>query len=284
MLATLLLNEMEWLPKLYQQHKDWPGLVKWVFVESADRLYAKANPGMVSDKGLSVDGTSDYLFSEVVRQDPTVYKYIPHGFSSDKDPAQGKCESRQRYLDISNRIEPDFIVILDADEFYTFEDQYLISKMLGEMGDTDAFIFNMRHIWRPDYIKNNPLMELEVAGGFWGMSHVRAWRWRQGIRYAKNHNWVEDSSGQPLNKRCKFLGSGREDPMVIHVGYACSLTTRAAKHSYLEERGEGRKGVDDGRKWYIESRRAWETWRLGAPLPRGATVVPFTGRIPECFR
>ena len=43
-LATLLLNEMEWLPKLYEQHKDWPGLCGWVFVEAADRVYANVNP------------------------------------------------------------------------------------------------------------------------------------------------------------------------------------------------------------------------------------------------
>ena len=36
-LATLALNEMEWLPLLWEQHRAWPGMVRWVFVEAADR-------------------------------------------------------------------------------------------------------------------------------------------------------------------------------------------------------------------------------------------------------
>ena len=32
MLATMCLNEMQWLPFLFKQHKDWPGLVSWTFV------------------------------------------------------------------------------------------------------------------------------------------------------------------------------------------------------------------------------------------------------------
>src|SRR4051794_7463634 len=35
LLATLCINEMEWLPRLYEQHKDWPGMAGWVFVEAA---------------------------------------------------------------------------------------------------------------------------------------------------------------------------------------------------------------------------------------------------------
>ena len=60
-LSTLCLNEMEWLDKLYAQHKDWVGLEKWIFVESADRVYAETNPDMVSSSGLSVDGTTEFL-------------------------------------------------------------------------------------------------------------------------------------------------------------------------------------------------------------------------------
>ena len=60
-LCTLCLNEMEWLARLYEQHRNWPGLLKWVFVEAADVVYAKTNPDMVTSFGLSVDGTSDYL-------------------------------------------------------------------------------------------------------------------------------------------------------------------------------------------------------------------------------
>ncbi len=60
-LVTLALNEMEWIPRLWQQHKDWPELAAWVFVEAADREYARANPGMTTPEGFSIDGTMSFL-------------------------------------------------------------------------------------------------------------------------------------------------------------------------------------------------------------------------------
>lgn len=105
MLATLCLNELQWLPYLYEQHKEWPDLVNWTFVESADVSYAKVNPSRVSKDGLSVDGTSEYLHS-LAKLDKRV-TYIPHGFCSSPDKAQAKCQARNRYLRISDEVKPD---------------------------------------------------------------------------------------------------------------------------------------------------------------------------------
>ncbi len=86
-LNTLCLNEMEWLPRLYEQHRDWHGMGHWVFVEAADRAYAEANPDMVSKDGLSIDGTSEWLADLAKRDDRVIY--IPHGFTGHENPAQG---------------------------------------------------------------------------------------------------------------------------------------------------------------------------------------------------
>ena len=84
-LCTLVLNEMEWLSKLYEQHKNWPAVEKWIFVESADRVYAETNPDMVSTKGLSTDGTTEFL-DELARSDSRV-THIKYGFCSAIDRA-----------------------------------------------------------------------------------------------------------------------------------------------------------------------------------------------------
>ncbi len=57
-LCTLILNEMEWLPRFWVQHQRWPGLVRHIFVEAADAVYATANPDMVSADGLSIDAAA----------------------------------------------------------------------------------------------------------------------------------------------------------------------------------------------------------------------------------
>ena len=89
-LGSLVLNEMEWLPRLYQQHKDGRGadLVRWVFVEAADRVYADTTPEAVTHSGLSVDGTTEFL-EQLVRKDPRII-HVKHGFCDHDDPSMGK--------------------------------------------------------------------------------------------------------------------------------------------------------------------------------------------------
>src|ERR1700674_5471113 len=106
-LCSLCLNEEEWIEKNYLQHKDWPGMVKWVFVHGADVMYGEANPDMVTSDGLSVDNTKS-LLDELAKNDSRV-KVIHHGWMRNKDPAQGKCEGRSRYLEAANNeVHPEF--------------------------------------------------------------------------------------------------------------------------------------------------------------------------------
>lgn len=276
MLCTLCLNEMEWLPRLYRQHKDWPGVVSWVFVEAADVAYARANPSMVSTLGLSVDGTSDFL-RNLSRDDPHV-TYIPHGLTAASDPAQSKVQARQRYLSIAEQVEPDAFIILDADEFYTEESQRCIPRWLRD--DFDSVSLKFRHPWRPPALADGPLFQYEVVGGFWDMAHCHVFRWKKGLRYGANHNTPEGLGGILLNARMfsayRMVGA----PECVHMAFASSRSSREAKHAYYRERGEGRT---DKRGWYVASRRAWEMWTPGATLPRGARVIPWSGAVPEVF-
>lgn len=277
-LCTLVLNEMEWLPKLYEQHKNWPGLSQWIFVESADRVYAETNPSMVSNEGLSVDGTTEFLESLCKSDDRIVH--VKHGISLHPDPAQGKCASRSRYLECMERVRPNFFIVLDADEFYTEGSQKRVLDQMVSVPRANAFIHNHRDIWRPASLINEPLFKYEVAGGFWDIPYCRGWRWFPGLRYGFNHN-TPDLNGKGLDRRLYRFDKIEGSPEYIHMGFACDPVIRASKNRYYEARGES---VDPKRKWYTDSRRAFESWKPGDKLPRGARVTFYDGDVPECFK
>ena len=289
-LCTLVLNESQWLDKLYKQHKNWKGLIKWVFVESADRVYAQTNPKLVTKDGLSTDDTTAFLEDLAKRDDRVVH--IKHGFCSSPDKAQGKCEARNQYLSQMESVEPDYFIVVDADEFYTNEAQERINELLEKtsreamlrVGDTIwSICLKHREIWRPPFFANKPEVprfSYEVVGGFWSIPYCRIWKWFPGLTY-HNHNTPSLNAGASLDRYMKRLDHDADSPYLVHMGFASRLETRAAKNRYYEERGEK---VDRRRAWYCDSRRAFETWTPETVLPRGAKVISYTGPIPECFQ
>jgi len=280
LLGTLVLNEMEWLPKLYEQHKDWPELVTWVFVESADIAYARANPEMTTRDGLSVDGTTEFL-QELAKKDDRII-HLPYGFSSHRDAAQGKCAARNQYLIIANQVKPDFVYVLDADEFYVKSHQQAINQIVTHSAykDCTSFTFKQTSIWHPPSIADEYLFKYEVIGGFWAIPHCHMWRYVPGMKYAKNHNHPCDIHDKPLTENMAQCHKKFASYSFIHMACAASLKSRHAKHKYYIERGEG---VTDSRGWYVDSRAAFETWKHGDALPGGAQVIYYRGLVPEVF-
>lgn len=282
-LCTLVLNEMEHLPRLYAQHRDWPGLAAWVFVESADRTYVEANRrrGQVvaTGEGLSVDGTSEWLRD--LRDDRVVY--VRYGFcGGETNAANGKCEARQRYLDVAESFAPDYLIILDADEFYTHAHQAESLRLMDANPTHTAYCFRYRHPWRPPGFAGEPLFKREVVGGFWSIQHCHAWRWERGLRYESFHMTPQRPDGTMLSGRMvrfsQLPGSG--DPQCIHMAFSSDLESRQRKHWYYVARGES---AEPRRAYYVQSRAAWEKWEPGKVLPRGAKVVDYDGPVPEVF-
>lgn len=281
-LCTLVLNEMQWLPKLYKQHKGWKGLVEWVFVESADKVYAQTNPKLVSSEGLSVDGTTEWL-EELAKTDERIV-HVKHGICSATDRTQGKCEARNQYLIEMESVEPDYFIVVDADEFYPHVMQTKINEILEKPGRDRMWgaCFKHREIWHPPFYQKLdylPLCTYEVVGGFWSIPYCRVWKWFPGLNY-RNHNTPSLNAGASLDRYMKRFDLEPEAPYFVHTGFASKLETRAAKNRYYEERGEK---VDRQRFWYCESRKAFETWTPETVLPKHAKVIPYTGLIPECF-
>ncbi|MFA5056479.1 MAG: glycosyltransferase family 2 protein [Opitutaceae bacterium] len=280
LLATLCLNEMEHLPRLYAQHYDWPWLDRWVFVESADSMYAKANLSLVTDAGLSTDGTSQYLQNLAANDHRVVY--VPYGLSKHTDPAQGKVASRQEYMKVAELTRPDFIAVLDADEYYTHHHQKLFAETMKAANERyRGFLLKQRHIWRPTSILHEPLFRREVVGGYWAIPHCRGWRWSHGLHYANNHNTPADIAGRSLDKAIQRYDNYDQAPQCVHLGFASSQLMRSAKHRYYVARGEG---VRDQRQRYVNCRAAFETWQPGDELPWRASVVDYHGPIPEIFQ
>lgn len=278
LLATLVLNEMQWLEKLWNQHRDWPELQAWCFVEAADTEYARANPGMVSEYGFSTDGTSEFL-RDLAASDQRVI-YIPHGFCSNRDQAAGKAEARQRYLDEASRLKPEFVIATDADEFYTKDDQWRVLQWMRERPDFLAFTLPRREIWRPPAIARQPLFQYEVVGGFWAMACCHWWRWEPGMHHSDCHVSPNRADGQRMNWWMHRADENPQAPQMIHMGFAASEKTRLAKNRYYAVRGED---TDPNRRWHVQSRDAWARWKPGGRLPRRARVIPYRGPVPECF-
>lgn len=319
MLATIALNEMEWLPKLVEQHRNWPGLVGWVFVEGADPVYKATNPDLV-DGWRSTDGTSEFLGELAVDEGIFWYDGIGGWGRQTFPPDQSKCHLRNYYLRRADELKPDIIVQLDADEFYTRHDQERINNICasriyygseGASTQWDSWMFRQRHIWRPSYritieepplsrfitadspiqptIKEHPpLFSQEVVGGYWQVPHTRIWRYVPGMRHVRNHNWPEVNGRYLTEKmlRCDLMEDQSTMPQCVHMGYASSSRSRNAKHDYYKARGEGSEGGRMGRKrsMYVECRDAYERWKPGDELPHGASVIGYNGVIPEVFR
>lgn len=302
-LCTLILNELEWLPRLYEQHRHWKGLVRWIFVESADRTYAECNPDMVTTGGLSTDGTTEYLESLSSVDECVIH--IKHGFCGDglaKD--QGKCEARNRYLEVCEDIKPDYVVIVDADEMYTYASQSLILNYLNTAVSKkrSSIRLRQRHIWYPPFLQDESnrkwvesvgfgLFSHEVVGGYWKVPHTRIWGWEPGMGYKRNHNWPEDTKGVYLTEKPTAICMDRVStrgpvPQCIHMGFAASGKAREAKHKYYQERGEGKEKNDmmkARRQTYVDNRADWLAWKPGDVLQHGARVIPYNSFVPEVF-
>lgn len=275
-LATLCLNEEEFLARNYFQHREWPGLVSWVFVEGADKKYVEASPELVTPEGLSTDKTSEYL-KDLASADSRV-TYIPYGWMIDANEAQAKTKGRDRYLTVFEEVKPDIFVVIDGDEFYTREDQERINRLVSRDLKNLSWRFTQRHLWKPPALSGSNRFRFEVVGGYWAVPHVRVFRWAPGIRYLVSHNWPSGESYDPIRRLYNGIGG---DPQCVHLGFTREGPARAATHRYYEARGEGRT---DHRSRYVACRRAWETWIPGQSLPDGAKIVPYSGPKPEAYR
>lgn len=285
-LASIVLNEAEMIPRSLEQHLDWPGLVGWVFVEGATGLYGERHPDAVTHDGVSVDDTGA-LLRDATTQDGRIV-HVPFGWSRapEERPGHQKEALRNAYCHIADELGADVVVMVDGDEFYTRDDQRRITDMvardIARHAGIDAWLFRQRHVWRPASIADAPLMDLEVVGGYWTVPHLRVWRFARGARHTWNHNYI-DLPGSRYNpdRMRRFMG---DDPECVHLGFARDPGHRARTNAYYVHRGEGREQGGMNRSMYVDCRAAWGSWKPGDALPHHAKVIPYKGPVPEVLR
>jgi hypothetical protein len=283
-LATIALNEEEFVAAQLSQHCDWPGLEAWIWVEGACSLYADRNPEAVNAAGLSVDGTTGLLAAAEVNG------YIHHlrfGIANDRsgalEPTMGaeKAKLRNAYCGMLDYLgDFDALIVIDADEFYTRSDQVEINRIVQASPAYDRFQFRQRHLWRPPSIAGSPRAALEVVGGYWSVPHLRVWRWRRGGRYTHDHNHVMfPGDTWPNSARTSLRHPG---PQCVHLGFARDGEHRARTNAYYVHRGEGRE-QGFNRSMYTNCRASWEAWQPGSGLPHGARVEDYDGPVPAVW-
>ena len=279
-LATIALNEAEFVERQLAQHLDWPGLVGWVWVEGAAEHYGRAHPNAVTAEGLSVDCTTSMLI-RAAGEDGRI-RYVSHGWARGAEAAMGaqKAELRNAYCRVADGLDADVLIVVDADEFYAREDQERILDIMAEAGeDYDAFMFKQRHMWRPPALLGDE-SQLEVVGGYWDVPHVRVWWYERGARY-QNHNHLA-LPGRRYNPQRLYRGRPG-DPECVHLGFARDPRHRLRTNAYYVARGEGRE-QGFNRSSYVTCRGAWATWLPGQTLPQGAQTLPYEAALPEVLR
>ena len=281
-LAAIVLNEEEFLSQWIDQHMGWPGLEAMVVVEGSTLIYGERNPDAVSVEGLSMDGTSRLLRLAEAKY-PGKFIYVPFGWA-DGPQAQQKRTLRDAYCEVADTIDPDLLIVLDGDEFYTYRDQERILTLVRETPDYLSWRLAQRHVWRPPSIYDEELFQHEVVGGYWDVPHCRVWNWMKGSRYLDNHNLLSHVD-RPFDAADMFEAQRWDGtPECLHLGFARAPEHRMRTNAYYVARGEGQEKGLVKRGKYVDCRSAWETWETGKELPHGSRVIPYQGPIPEVYR
>lgn len=287
-LCTLALNEEDIISRCIAQHRNWPGRLAHIVVEGSDPIYPRKHPYT----SLSVDSTGEILQRHYDAGD--IHYVAQLGGGEDVPQDQFKCVLREAYLKTIKLegFEPDWIAVIDADEFYTVEDQQDINDQLQHLPERiTAAIVPQIHHWRPPKIidSKNHSSRLHATGGYWSVPHVRFFRWRPGMTYLPktvplNHNWPVYPDGTYANSQHTVL----TDVLCHHYGFAPrNPEGTLADIQYYEARGEKQT-----RKPTWRCRTAWRswsyddlimpnTWKGLHQLPKNVQIIPWTDSVPE---
>lgn len=264
-LGTILLNEQKFIGLSLFQHYDF--CEKWVLVEGTCLGYPTRKVTLL---GLSKDKSSDIiqLFPDPLNK----IKYVQHGWTS-SGGEDAKSELRNAYL---KYISEDFLVVLDADEFYRKHDLVEAFKVFKNSND-HAVVLPQVHFWKST--------ERYITGEYYDISHTRIYKNMPGMKYIRNHNFPELNGtftyelGQFKFSRTQIEKGNKtfdwKEPRCYHMGFAKDYDDMRDKSDYYVNRGE-----DITRKSTTESRAAW----FDDKLPEKCRIKKWSGEIPFVLR
>lgn len=262
--GTILLNEQKFIAKSLFHHYDF--FDKWVLVEGTCLGYPTRK---VTDLGFSKDLTSKMI--KVFPDPKNKIMYIPYGWTV-QEGEDAKSELRNRYL---RYIDEDYLVVIDADEFYLKND---LVEAFSKFGDKNIYGITLPqvHFWKST--------KQYITGEYYDISHTRLYKNIVGMKYIHNHNFPEINGkyihelGHYKYKRTQIKkGEGYifEEPKCFHMGFAKDYDDMKDKSDYYVNRGE-----DETRKTTTASRAAWFT----DELPDKCRVKQWSGELPEVLK
>ena len=154
-----------------------PQIEKIAIVESC----CKHNDHQATKHGLSIDNTADEI-RKIIHSHPYGYKikFDRFGFSS------GKTESQNRALKLA-RDGMDYILAVDGDEIWKFEDLANLIACAETNQNANAFTVRPIHFWKtPDFVR---------FGGDWDIEPVRFFKNLRGIKWGVHDFPVELPNG-----------------------------------------------------------------------------------------
>ncbi|WP_434222749.1 tetratricopeptide repeat protein [Limnospira platensis CENA597] len=263
--ATIVLNEAEFIENNLKQHYNFCD--SWIIVEGACRGYPT---NRVTKDGFSTDDTASIIQNF---PDPeSKIRFIQHGWTNSTGE-DAKSELRNRYADLA---EDGILVVIDADEFYRYDDLHKILKILAKKR-YNCYRLPQLHLWKG----TNQI----IIGGYWDIGHNRIYSWQSGLKYRSNHNHPETELGKLWHEAGEYIRSGRKlvqvdggyvhpDPCCFHFGFAKSEVNMRDKTDYYIGRGE-----DVTRPKTTACREAWFT----NIVPEDCQLLSWKGALPEVF-
>ena len=257
--GSIFLNEKRFLEKCLANHYDL--VSKWCLVEGTCLGYPT---NKVSNDGFSKDYSS--LILQLFPDPENKLLYIAHGWTVNEGE-DAKSELRNRYL---KGALGEVLVVIDIDEFYPQNAfNQAVQKILS---GHDGVVVPQVHFWKG--------MDKFIIGGYYDISHMRFFRFYEGLAYISNHNFPEKPDNTRLDKlnRFKFdriIDYSGTNPVwkgvyCYHMGFSKDKDDMKDKTDYYINRGEKSTRPDT-----TKSRAAWFT----DDIPENCKVLGFQQEI-----
>lgn len=266
--GSILLNEQKFIGANLCQHYDFCD--EWILVEGACKEYPERK---VTVDGLSLDKTK--LIIDLFPDPKSKITYIQYGWTN-VDGEHAKSELRNEYI---SRAKGQYLVVVDADEFYEVDDLKTGISDLELDFNKFAIVFPQVHFWKD--------MKSFITGEYYDISHTRFYKNLPGMKYIRNHNFPE-LNGKFVHEMGQFKYPRKiiedknikesyyfDGPKCYHMGFAKDFEDMRDKTDYYLARGEATTRIST-----TSSRAAW----FDGDLPDKCRLRSWAGKTPSFLK
>lgn len=210
-LFTLLKDYQLWLSELLEQHRDFPNVIRWVFVER------------VPEEGRF--SISQKLIREELRRLDSRVSYLQSLDDPYDEPKEQIRKAKNLALDeveltaMTHHVK--YIYQLNPDEFLTRYDQMgVVDALRRACAKYLCCLFRHRHIYRPNAWCEQGIFKKEIGGRPSGsLLQLRAFKYVKGMRYTTSHFWPSTPGGILYTNRLKRYDTRGNTPEIINLSH-----------------------------------------------------------------